>query len=85
MLRHQAKGYVLGVSGAHPFSSWIGKPEVVGTAEEIAEELDESAWQRLSAGAGTTGERLYGLIANSLTWKRTRTTRASQGCGPGVF
>src|SRR5918993_1546494 len=66
MLRRQGKGYVLGVSGAHPFSSWIGKPEIVGTAEEIAEELDESAWQRLSAGAGTTGERLYGLIANSL-------------------
>ena len=59
MLRHRAKGYVLGVSGAHPFSSWIGKPEVAGTAEEIAEELDESAWQRLSAGAGTKGERLY--------------------------
>jgi len=59
MLRRQGKGYVLGVSGAHQFSSWIGKPEVEGTAEEIAEELDESAWQRLSAGAGTKGERLY--------------------------
>jgi SRSO17 transposase len=59
MLRRHGKGYVLGVSGAHPFSSWIGKPEVGGTAEEIAEELDESAWQRLSAGAGTKGERLY--------------------------
>jgi SRSO17 transposase len=59
MLRRQGKGYVLGVSGAHPFSSWIGKPEVVGTAKEIAEERDESAWQRLSAGAGTKGERLY--------------------------
>src|SRR3712207_275376 len=45
-LRHQAKGYVLGVSGAHQFSSWIGKPEIGGTAEEIAGELDESAWQR---------------------------------------
>src|SRR5215207_5171325 len=59
MLRRQAKGYVLGVSGAHQFSSWIDKPEVGGTAEEIAKELDESAWQRLSAGAGTKGERLY--------------------------
>ena len=59
MLRRQAKGYVLGVSGTHPFSSWIDKPEVAGTAEEIAKELDESAWQRLSAGAGTKGERLY--------------------------
>jgi SRSO17 transposase len=59
MLRRHAKGYVLGVSGAHQFSSWIGKPEVVGTAEEIAEDLDKSAWRRLSAGAGTKGERLY--------------------------
>jgi SRSO17 transposase len=59
MLRRQGKGYVLGVSGAHPVSSWIGKPEIGGMAEEIAEELDESAWQRLSAGAGTKGERLY--------------------------
>jgi SRSO17 transposase len=59
MLRRAGKGYVLGVNASHPFSSWIGKPEVAGTAEEIARGLDESAWQRLSAGAGTTGERLY--------------------------
>ena len=59
MLRRQAKGYVLGVSGTHQFNSWIGKPEIGGTAEEIAEELDESVWRRLSAGAGTKGERLY--------------------------
>src|SRR5215213_1544948 len=58
-LRRQAKGYVLGVSGTHQFNSWIGKPEIGGTAEEIAEELDESVWRRLSAGAGTKGERLY--------------------------
>jgi SRSO17 transposase len=59
LLRRAGKGYVLGVNASHPFSSWIGKPEVAGTAEEIAHELDESAWQRLSAGAGTKGERLY--------------------------
>ena len=59
MLRRQGKGYVLGVSGAHPFSSWIGKPDIGGTAEEIAEELGRECRQRLSAGAGTTGERLY--------------------------
>jgi SRSO17 transposase len=58
-LRRAGKGYVLGVSGAHQFNSWVGKPEVAGTAEEIAEELDPSAWQRLSAGTGTKGERLY--------------------------
>jgi SRSO17 transposase len=58
-LRRAGKGYVLGVSGAHQFNSWIGKPEVTGTAEEIAGELDEGAWQRLSAGAGAKGERWY--------------------------
>ncbi len=58
-LRRAGKGYVLGVSGAHQFNSWIGKPEVAGTAEEIAAEIDDSAWQRLSAGAGSKGERLY--------------------------
>jgi SRSO17 transposase len=59
MLRRQAKGYVLGVSGTHQFNSWIGKPEIGGTAEEIAGELDGSVWRRLSAGAGTKGERLH--------------------------
>src|SRR5829696_7958794 len=59
MLRRAEKGYGLGVNASHPFSSWIGKPEVAGTAEEIAHRLDESAWQRLSAGAGTKGERVH--------------------------
>ena len=58
-LRRQAKGYVLGVSGTHQFNSWIGKPALAGTAESIAADLDPSAWQRLSAGTGTKGERLY--------------------------
>ncbi len=30
-----------------------------GTAEEIAQALDASAWQRLSAGEGTKGPRFY--------------------------
>ena len=59
MLRRAGKGYVLGVSASHHFSSWIGKPDLAGTAEEIAAELDDAAWQRLSAGAGSKGERLY--------------------------
>jgi len=58
-LRRVGKGYVLGVSGAHQFNSWVGKPLLAGTAEGIAEELDPEAWQRLSAGMGTKGERLY--------------------------
>src|SRR5215218_6889193 len=35
------------------------QPEVAGTAEEIAGDLPEAAWQRLSAGEGSKGERLY--------------------------
>jgi SRSO17 transposase len=58
-LRRAGRGYVLGVSGTHQFTSWVGKPLLAGTAEEIAAELDPSAWQRLSAGTGTKGERLY--------------------------
>jgi SRSO17 transposase len=58
-LRRAGKGYVLGVSAAHPFNSWGDKPVLAGTAEEIVGDLDEGAWQRLSAGAGSKGERLY--------------------------
>src|ERR1700761_6848180 len=48
-LRKAGKGYVLGVASTHQFSSWIGKPDVSGTAEEIMQGLDASDWQRLSA------------------------------------
>lgn len=61
-LRRAGKGYVLGVSATQPFNSWIGKPEVAGTAEEIAHGLDPSAWQRLSAGEGTKGARLHDWV-----------------------
>jgi SRSO17 transposase len=58
-LRRAGKGYVLGVSATHQFNSWGGKPRLAGTAEEIAQGLDVPAWQRLCAGEGTKGERLY--------------------------
>src|ERR687886_26691 len=58
-LRRAGKGYVLGVNAAHPFSSWIGKPPVAGTAEAIARDLGPAAWRRLSAGEGTKGPRLH--------------------------
>ena len=58
-LRRAGKGYVLGVSASHPFGSWGDKPLLAGTAEAIARGLGEAAWQRLSAGAGSKGERLY--------------------------
>jgi SRSO17 transposase len=58
-LRRAGKGYVLGVSGNHHFGSWGRNPPVAGTAEEIARDLDGSAWRRLSAGRGTKGARLH--------------------------
>ena len=57
-LRRANKGYVLGVNATHHFHSWSRKLSVSGTAEEIAKDLDASAWQRLSAGPGTKGPRL---------------------------
>lgn len=57
-LRRAGRGYVLGVGANARFNSWLSKPEVAGTAEEIAQDLDASAWQRLSAGEGTKGPRL---------------------------
>jgi SRSO17 transposase len=58
VLRRAGKGYVLGVTGTHPFWSW-GEALIAGTAEEIAQTLPASAWARLSAGDGTKGPRLY--------------------------
>jgi len=58
-LRRAGKGYVLGVKSTERFHSW-GKPQLIaGTAKEIADRLPESDWKRLSAGAGTKGERLH--------------------------
>ena len=58
-LRRAGKGYVLGVNASHPFGSWGDKPLLAGTAEAIARGQGKAAWQRLSAGAGSKGERLY--------------------------
>ena len=58
-LRRAGKGYVLGVNATGQFNSWGSKPPVAGTAAAIAGALDPSAWQRLSAGAGSKGERLF--------------------------
>jgi SRSO17 transposase len=58
-LRRAGTGYVLGVSATSQFNSWGTKPPVAGTAAAIADNLDPSAWHRLSAGAGSKGERLF--------------------------
>ncbi|AWN43837.1 IS701 family transposase [Methylobacterium durans] len=58
-LRRAYKGYVLGVTGQHRFWSWDQNLDVAGTAEEIAKDLSETDWIRLSAGAGTKGPHLF--------------------------
>lgn len=58
-LRKAGKGYVLGVNSTHQFNSWGRDVPIAGTAEGIAKSLKASAWQRLSAGEGTKGARLY--------------------------
>jgi SRSO17 transposase len=58
-LRRAGKGYVLGVNCNHFFNSWGKQPARSGTAEQIARALPASEWQRLSAGDGTKGPRLY--------------------------
>lgn len=61
-LRRAGKGYVLGVNANHSFRSWAKPQPVAGTAKGIAESLPDDAWQRLSAGDGTKGERLYDWV-----------------------
>src|SRR5689334_3779534 len=58
-LRRAGKGYVLGVAATSQFNSWGTTLPVAGTATEIASTLDSTAWRRLSAGAGSKGERLF--------------------------
>ena len=58
-LRRAGKGYVLGVNANNLFSSWAKPRPVGGPAKEIAQSLDDTAWQRLSAGDGSKGARLY--------------------------
>jgi SRSO17 transposase len=58
-LRHAGKGYVLGVASSHWFGSWSRPTPLGGTAEQIAKDIPQSDWQRVSAGDGTKGPRLY--------------------------
>src|SRR3977135_201594 len=58
-LRRAGKGYVLGVSSAHVFQSWGKRRSVAGKAADIAQTRRAPDWKRLSAGAGTKGQRLH--------------------------
>jgi SRSO17 transposase len=59
LLRRAGKGYVLGAQATDRFNSWDKSPPVAGTAAKIAKALPSENWQRLSAGNGTKGARLY--------------------------
>jgi SRSO17 transposase len=45
-LRRAGKGYMPRVNSNHHFGSRAGKPPIAGTADEIAQNLGRSAWQR---------------------------------------
>jgi len=62
LLRREGRGYVLGANATDQFNSWGRLPAMAGTAEGIAQSLDTAAWQRLSAGEGTKGPRLYDWV-----------------------
>ena len=58
-LRRAGKDYVLGQPSTQQVWSSGARPDIAGTAEEVAAALAPSGWQRLSAGAGTKGPRVY--------------------------
>ncbi|CAA9242024.1 MAG: Mobile element protein [uncultured Acetobacteraceae bacterium] len=98
-LRCAGVGYVFGTNGTQPYNSWIGKPGVSGTAEEIARALAPSAWRRLPAGEGTKGPRLSNWAYLELAdfdadeykdgatgvWKRGLLVRRGLADGEGAF
>ncbi len=58
-LRHAGKGYVLGMPRTQEVWSSGTRPDIVGTAEDVAAALEPATWRRLSAGAGIKGPRVY--------------------------
>ena len=58
-LRRVGKGYVLGMPSTQQVWSSGARPDIAGTAEDVAAALAPSDWQRLSAGTGTKGSRVY--------------------------
>ena len=58
-LRRAGKSYVLGMPSTQEVWSSGTRPDVAGTAQDVAAALEPAAWQRRSAGAGTKGPRVY--------------------------
>lgn len=54
-LERRQVGYVLAVACSHPVTTAAGKQR----ADDIAARLPTRSWQRLSAGAGSKGQRFY--------------------------
>jgi integrase len=52
-LRQTGKGYVFGINATQPFNSWVGQPEIAGTAEQVARGVEPSSWRFLAVGDGT--------------------------------
>ena len=63
--------FVLAIRSNEKLWSQLGGRLGQHTAAELTQALPKNAWQRLSAGAGSKGERFY-------NWARLRLTRLQQ-------
>lgn len=76
-LRRAGKGYVLGAHATDQFNSWIDKPEVDGTAEQIAKALARRLGRACRRGTATRERAcMTGLISNWLISRRGNTARS---------
>jgi len=73
--RHLA--YVLAVTSAHTLRFFQDGEVHQARVDELFQSLDPQAWQRLSAGSGSKGERLY-----DWAWINTRTLGRSEAPQP---
>jgi SRSO17 transposase len=70
-LEQQERAFVLAVRSNEPLWSTLDGRTGQHTAAALAAAVPDAAWQRLSAGAGAKGERLY-------DWTRVRLMRLQQ-------
>ena len=70
-LEQRAQPFVLAIRSNEKLWSMLGGQLGQHTAADLVKALSDDAWQRLSAGAGAKGERLY-------DWARVRLTRLQE-------
>jgi SRSO17 transposase len=70
-LEQRERPFVLAVRGNEPLWSMLDRSIGQHPASALAAAVPDAAWQRLSAGAGAKGERLY-------DWARVRLVRLQQ-------